>query len=195
MGDGSKDNSVQWLGSNMENMGSVPCRGRDIFLCCLIQISSDPHLASYPVGTRASFPWAEWPGHEAGLVMSRLRMWGAVTPLHHVFIMWCITEPSNNYAFIFMCRGQCCRLQASLSWLTWRDISKENVAWGLSLDLNSMRNIWEVHPLHTCVLRESGHRRQSSLPHRSSCAAGIHLVTFLLLLLTRISHWLIVLTV
>jgi hypothetical protein len=70
---------------------------------------------------------------------------------------------------------------------------KENVARGLSLNLNSMRNIWEVHPLHSHVLRESGgHRRQASLPHRSSSAAGIRLVT---LLLTRISHLLTILAV
>jgi hypothetical protein len=130
------------------------------------------------VDTRASFPWAEWPGHEADHVMHRLRMWGALSPLHHVF----------------MCREQWCKLQASVCWLIWRDIGKEIVVQGLSLDLNSMRNIWEVDTMHSCVLRESGvHRRPSSSQlHRSSCA-GIHLVTFLLLL-TRISHLLITLT-
>jgi hypothetical protein len=99
------------------------------------------------VDTRASFPWAEWPRHKAGHVMSRLRMWGAVPPLHHVSMMWCVTEPRDNYVYIFMCRGQCCKLQAPFCWQIWRDTGKENVARGLSLDLNSMRNILEVHPL------------------------------------------------
>jgi hypothetical protein len=110
-------------------------------------------------------------------------------------MIWCISEPTDSYVFVFMCREQCCKLQASLCWLIWGEIGKEIVVQGLSLDLNSMRSIWEVHPLHSCVLREiGGHRRPSSLPHHPYCAAGIHLVT-LLLLLTRISHLHVILTV
>jgi hypothetical protein len=120
---------------------------------------------------------------------------GAVSPLHHVFMMWCLPDPRDNYAFFFMCRGQCCKLQAPFSWQIWRDTGKEIAVQGLSLDLNSTRNIWEVNPLHSYVLRESGgHRRPASLLHRLSRAAGIHLVTCLPLL-TRVSHLLIILTV
>jgi hypothetical protein len=49
--------SVQWLGYRLDDQSLIPGRGKDIFsLCHCIQTNSGAHPASYPMGTRGSFP-------------------------------------------------------------------------------------------------------------------------------------------
>jgi hypothetical protein len=76
----------------LDDLGSIP--GGTVFsLCHSVRTGSWVHPASYPVGTGAPFSGQKRPGREANnslYLVPRLRMWGAIPPLSHMYFMaWC----------------------------------------------------------------------------------------------------------
>jgi hypothetical protein len=65
------------------------------------------HPASYPVGTKCSFPGGKAAGHEAATnlhVVQRSRMRGAVLPLpQNAFMAWCsVKKHRDNFTFTLL---------------------------------------------------------------------------------------------
>jgi hypothetical protein len=72
-----------------------------------VQNGTGTHPASYPMGTRGSFPG----GKAAGGVkltthlhiVSRSRLRGAIPPLpQYVFIAWCLVKHRDNFTFTYL---------------------------------------------------------------------------------------------
>jgi hypothetical protein len=65
---------------------------------------TQPHI-QWVLG--AISPVLKWLGYEAdhAHLMLRLRMHGAIPPIHHPSAVWCLTRQRDNFTFTFMDAG------------------------------------------------------------------------------------------
>jgi hypothetical protein len=117
------------------NGGSSPGRAGNFSLHHRVQTGSGAHPASYPMGTRDSFPGG-WSGRGVNLtthlhLVPRSRMRGAIPPLQYAFMVWCtVTAQGQVYLYPYLrksffspwLRGPAWALASSSKsgWMSWR---------------------------------------------------------------------------
>jgi hypothetical protein len=82
----------------MRVQGLIPGRGKRYFLLHCMQTDSGAHPASYPMGTRVSFPGVKQPGHKAdhsppfGAEVTNIWIYTSTPPFSYVFMTWCLIK-------------------------------------------------------------------------------------------------------
>jgi hypothetical protein len=72
-----------------------------------VQNGSGAHPASYPTGTRGSFPWLKRPGREADhsppSSAEVKNAWSYTSTPHYAFIAWCLVKTQGQlYLYIYL---------------------------------------------------------------------------------------------
>jgi hypothetical protein len=106
---GSRDSSVGIaLGYGLDDRGSrvrFPAGAGNFSLHHRIQNGAGVHPASYPMGTRGSFPGVKRPGREADhSPSSRAEVknaWSYTSTPQYVFMAWCLVKHRDNFTFTF----------------------------------------------------------------------------------------------
>jgi hypothetical protein len=88
-----------------------PAEAGNFSLRHLVQTGSGAHPASYPMGTRGSFPGGKavsaWSWPMTSIYCRGQRMRGAILPLpQYVPMAWCLVEHRDNFTFIFLEDGE-----------------------------------------------------------------------------------------
>jgi hypothetical protein len=88
----------------MEDRGSIPCRGRDLFsLRQCFRTGSGAHPVSYPTGTMALSSGVKLPGREANHSpppSAKVKnAWSYICAPPYVFMVWCIIKHRDNFTF------------------------------------------------------------------------------------------------
>jgi hypothetical protein len=107
----SRDSSVGIaLGYGLDDRSTrvrFPAGAGNFSLYHRVQNGSGAHPASYPMGTRVSFPGCKAAGREADhsppcSAGGGQRMRGAVPPLpQYAFMAWCVVKHRDNFTFTF----------------------------------------------------------------------------------------------
>jgi hypothetical protein len=84
----------------------VPAGAGNFFIHHRVQTGSGAHPASYPMGTRGSFPGVKRPGHEADhsspYSAEVTNAWGYTSAPQYAFMVWClVTNKKHRDNFIF----------------------------------------------------------------------------------------------
>jgi hypothetical protein len=70
-----------------------------------VQNGSGAHPASYPMGTRGSFPGVQRPGREADhsppSSAEVKNAWSYTSTLQYAFMAWCLVKHRDNFSFTF----------------------------------------------------------------------------------------------
>jgi hypothetical protein len=105
----SRDSSVGIaLGYELDDRGSrvrFPVGGGNFSLHHRVQIGSGAHPASYPMGTRGSFPGSKaavaWSWPLTSIYCRGRRMRGVIPPLpQYAFMAWCLVKHRDNFVII-----------------------------------------------------------------------------------------------
>jgi hypothetical protein len=98
-------NSVQWLGYELEDRGSIRGRGRFFCFRHRVQTGSGPHPASYPTSTGDYFPGVKRPGREAEHSppsSAEVKNEWSCTSTPYVFLTWCLVQHRDNFVFTLL---------------------------------------------------------------------------------------------